>query len=66
MDSRLKEEILANINIILMYLRAQQGMPDGRVWPKRSHVLHLKLKMKTQKILVTRSLKVITKKYKAR
>lgn len=44
-DSLLKEGILANINIILMYLRPQQEIPDGKAWPQKRRYLHHKMKI---------------------
>ena len=44
-DSLLKEELLSNINIITMYLRPQQEIPDGKAWAQKRRYLHHKMKI---------------------
>ena len=64
MDSHSKEDLKINMILMEMYLQAQQGIRDGKVYDKKLHLLHHILMMNIQIIQVTLNLRLSMKRNK--
>ena len=65
-DSHSKEDLKINMILMEMYLQAQQGIRDGKIYDKKLHLLHHILMMNIQIILVTLNLRLSMKRNKVR